>query len=206
MQITLLDAIARTRRAGATRRRVVRLLGTSAAVGALATAGLGGKSPAAKKSKNKAKTITICHEGQTRQVRKQGWQAHYPGATRGGCVRFEHPALFCTQWILSGGADPTTPIGVDDDLTITVNGTAVTSDANQMPDNIPPVSFAAHWGDQLTVTAVNATPACRAIGPLWLHCSILGESRQLSVGQNDGCVSNGWKAGPFFSQVYTVEL
>ena len=42
----------------------------------------------AKKKKNKGKgkkkeTITICHQGQTRTVKKKGWQKNFPGADSG---------------------------------------------------------------------------------------------------------------------------
>jgi len=36
-------------------------------------------------SGKKSKKISICYNGQTRKVKKQGWQRRYPGASKGTC-------------------------------------------------------------------------------------------------------------------------
>ena len=201
MNGTAFDGISRDLGQRSTRRGFLRLLGGAAAVGAVATVGLGGKSQAKKKKPGK---VTICYQGQIQRVSKRGWQNQYPGATLGECKA--QPAV-CTSWIISGGPDRTTPIGVDDDLKITVNGANVVNDANKMAGNIPAAPFTANVGDQIAVTAFDDNPACRSISPLWLHCATTGQKKQLSAGQNDGCVPAGTRTpSTFFSQVFTVGL
>jgi hypothetical protein len=200
MNGTAFDGISRNLVQGSTRRGFLRLLGGAAAAGTIAAVGLGETTRAKKKKPGK---VTICYQGQTRRVAKRGWQNQYPGATLGQCQA--QPAV-CTSWIISGGPDRTTPILVDDDLSITVNGKAIVSDGNKMAENIPAVTFPANVGDQIAVTAFDDNPACRSISPLWLHCATTGQKKQLSAGQNDGCVKSGRTAGTFFSQVFTVGL
>ena len=73
---------------------ITRLIGSRLSrrtgLGLLAAGLIGGPSDseAGKKKKNKGKKkekITICYEGQTRKVKKKGWQKNFPGATQGEC-------------------------------------------------------------------------------------------------------------------------
>ena len=203
MQGTAFDGVSRDFGQVSTRRSFFRLLGGAAAVGTLAAVGMGEGG----KAKKKPGKVTICDQGQVRKVAKRGWQNQFPGATLGACpVVDPPPPARCTQWILSGGPDRTTPIGVDDDLRVTVNGTPIPSDAKpQIAENISPVGFTANAGDQLAVTAFDANPACRAVSPLWLHCATTGQKKQLSAGQNDGCVKPGERTpGQFFNLLVAV--
>src|SRR5829696_4646500 len=98
MQATAFDGIAREVGEVATRRSVFRLLG-GAALSAGLVVGAGGslaKSKSKGRDRNhaqahgqtsaegkKSKKVTVCYQNQTRQVKKQGWQKRYPGATLG---------------------------------------------------------------------------------------------------------------------------
>ena len=156
------------------------------------------------------KTITICYQNQTLLVRKKRYQQQYPGATVGPCptggggsTGGGQPA--CTSWILSGGPDPTTPIAVDDDLTMAVNGKTILEDANGQASTHPPVVFTAQVGNELAVGAWDEIPTCRSLSPLWLHCVATGQKRQLFAGNNDGCAS-GRKKGYFINERYTISV
>lgn len=111
----------------------------------------------------------------------------------------------CRSWILSGGPSSTTPLSVDDDLSITLNGTSLLNDTNKTAGTFPAIPFTAQTGDSLAVTATDANPACRAVSPLWLHCTTSNKKRQLSAGQNDGCAP-GRTPGVFFNQVFTIKV
>lgn len=176
MQATAFDGITRDLGEGSTRRRFLRLLGGTMAIG-LGAAALDG--PAAAE----------------RRAGKQ--QTGQKGKGKG-------KGKVCRSWILSGGPSPTEPIGVDDDLQVTLNGVTILNDGNNVAGNLPPVPFRANVGDSLAVTARDVNPACRALSPLWLHCATNGQKRQLSAGQNDGCAP-GRTPGIFFNQVYRIK-
>ena len=50
---------------------------------ALIVAGVASQTPSP--SAAKSKKISICYKGQTRKVKKKGWQKRYQGATKGAC-------------------------------------------------------------------------------------------------------------------------
>ena len=152
----------------------------------------------------KGKKLTICVNGQTRTIPKKQL-ANFPGATKGACPTDTQQPVACTSWIISGGADRTTPISVDDDLQIMVNGVNVLNDTNGMAQNITPVAFTAQVGQSMGVIARDANPACRSLSPLWLHCATSTQKRQLFAGNNDGCAA-GRTAGTFVSEVYTISV
>jgi hypothetical protein len=205
-----------------TRRGIFRLLGGAVAVGAgLAVAASDeslaknrgkanrgrGRANDAVSAQGKGKKVTICFQNQTLMVKKSKL-GNYPGFTKGACTGGGNNGgtqqqVACTSWILSGGPAVTAPIGVDDDLSITVNGNSILKDDNKMASNLPPVPFVAQPGDALAITAVDTNPACRGLSPLWLHCATTGQKKQLSAGNSDGCAP-GRTAGQFFSQVFTV--
>ena len=222
MKTVVFDGIVREMGEVSTRRGFVRLLGGAAALGAglalggdsLAKGKRHGKARAEAHSKakgkgaiqaqGKKKTITICYQNQTRTVKKKGYQAKYPGAIVGPCPDRPQTAV-CTSWILSGGPDRTTPIAVDDDLHVMVNGVTVFNDADGKATAVPPIAFPAQVGDSLGVIARDANPACRSLSPLWLHCATTGQKRQLFAGNNDGCAP-ARTAGTFVSEVFTISL
>jgi hypothetical protein len=179
MRATDFDGTTQDLGAVSTRRSVLRLVG-----GAVAVATVG---------------ATYC--GPVSAKRKRGKKK--PGKTNPGQGQPQPQPVACTSWILSGGANPTTPIQVDDDLTLKVNGVTVFSDSDGMARPVSPVVFAAQVGDQLDVDASDVNPACRAISALWLHCATTGQKRQLSDGTDDGCAP-GRTPGVFFGGAYRV--
>jgi hypothetical protein len=153
----------------------------------------------------KSKKITICYNGLTRTAPKRDFQTRFPGATKGACPAGGQQPAACTSWVISGGPDRTTPIAVDDDLQIMVNGVNVLNDTNGMAQNITPVAFSAQVGQSIGVVARDVNPACRSLSPLWLHCATSTQKRQLFAGNNDGCAP-GRTAGTFVSEVYTISV
>jgi hypothetical protein len=224
MKAMMFDGLTRDLGEGSTRRSLLRLLGGAAAVGA--GIDLTGREESFARAKGhgtakaqahdqvraagKSKKITICYNGTTRTAPKRGWAQKYPGATKdvwgpiGQQPGGQQPAA-CTSWIFSGGPDRTTPIGVDGDLLIMVNGVNVLNDANGLAGSIPPVAFPAEVGQSLGVVARDVNPACRSLTPLWLHCASTGQKRQLFAGNNDGCAPVR-TAGTFVSEVYTISV
>jgi hypothetical protein len=215
MKAMAFDGITRELGAVSTRRGFVSMLGGAAALSAGLTLSAHGDGLAKGKNRGKAKAegrgkkirLTICYQNQTRTAKKKGYQKKYPGATVGPCpvTPGGQQQAVCTSWIVSGGPDRTTPISVDDDLRMMVNGVNVLNDADGKAGNLPPVAFAAQVGDSLGVVANDVGVACRSLSPLWLHCATTGQKRQLSAGNNDGCAP-GRTAGTFFSEVFTISL
>jgi hypothetical protein len=220
MKAMAFDGMARELGDVSTRRSFIRLFGGAAAMGAglvlanrvessARSKGHGNARSAAHgdvraAGKGKGKKITICYNGATRTIPKQKF-GNFPGATKGACPTGTQQPVACTSWIISGGPDRTTPISVDDDLQIMVNGANVLNDTNGMAQNIPPVAFPAQVGQSIGVIARDANPACRSLSPLWLHCATSTQKKQLFAGNNDGCAP-GRTAGTFVSEVYTVSV
>jgi hypothetical protein len=94
----------------------------------------------------------------------------------------------CTEFILSGGASPSETIGVDDDLTVYLNGAPIFVNDDGVATELPPIRFPAQHGDLLRVVATDVDPYCRGIDPLYLHCAPTGAVQVLDAdGQSDGC-------------------
>jgi hypothetical protein len=221
MDTAVFDGIVREMGEVSTRRSFARLLGGAVALGAglafggesLAKGKSHGKAHAQAKGKSagkaaaegkKGKKVTICFQNQTRSVKKQGWQKKYAGATLGPCATIPQQAV-CSSWILSGGPSVSTPIVVDDDLQVMLNGLVIGDDGDGKASTLPPLPFTAQVGDTLGIIARDAQASCRSLSPLWLHCATSGQKRQLTPGNNDGCAP-GRTPGTFFSEVYTVSL
>ena len=218
MKAMAFDGITREVSEVSTRRSLFRLIGGAAAMGAGLV--LTNRAESSAKGKNhgkaqtqshgnvhaagKSKKITICVNGQTRTIPKKKF-ADFPGATKGACPTGTQQPVACTSWIISGGSDRTTPISVDDDLQIMVNGTNVLNDTNGAAGNLTPVAFTAQVGQSIGVVARDVNPACRSLSPLWLHCATSTQKRQLFAGNNDGCAA-GRTAGTFVSEVYTISV
>jgi hypothetical protein len=224
MHGTAFDGITRQLGEVATRRSVFRLLGGATLSASLVLGGgeslAKGKGEGRDKKKNDArgknqaqgqgqisaegkrgKKVTICHQNQTRRVKKQDWRQKYEGATLGRCSTTPQPAD-CTSWILSGGPNPGDPIVVDDDLVIDhyVDGGQVYTlfrDRDKQANTLQPIGFKAFVGDTLRITAYDENPACRSLSPLWLHCATTGQKRQVFAGNSDGCAA-GRTAGAYF--------
>jgi len=116
----------------------------------------------------------------------------------------------CTSFILSGGPLPTETIGVDDDLTLYRNGTAIFVNDDGFATELDPIPFTAASGDQLRVVATDVDPFCRGIDPLYLHCVETGFVQILDVdGQVDGCSPPAPPRPPntvFYDQTFTIAV
>ena len=138
MKAMAFDGIARELGEASTRRSIFRLLGGAAAMGAGLAMTTGEQIRAKGKDRDKArsqgqvmaqgKKITICYQNKTRKVKKKGYKTKYPGATLGPCPKTQ--PVVCSSWILSGGASVSTPIVVDDDLQVMLNGLVIGDDNN----------------------------------------------------------------------------
>jgi hypothetical protein len=51
----------------------------------LTAGGIGQRLASSAAGKKKKQKISVCYQGQTRKVKKKGWQKRYPGATKGAC-------------------------------------------------------------------------------------------------------------------------
>jgi hypothetical protein len=131
-----------------------------------------------------------------------GYKSKFPGATLGACTTV--PQQACTTWILSGGPNPTDPIGVDDNLLIWIaGGKVIVQDGDNMAKPVPAVPFEAQVGDGMWVHASDAG-GCRSLSPLWLHCAATGQKKQLFPGwSSTGC---NHSPGLFIKQHFYIEL
>lgn len=115
----------------------------------------------------------------------------------------------CTAFILSGGPSPDETIGVDDDLTLYLNGTPIFINDDGFASELPPIYFSAQNGDELRVVATDVDPFCRGIDPLYLHCAATGAVQVLDAdGQSDGCVTPGTRPPNFvfYDQIFTIAV
>ena len=129
------------------------------------------------------------------------------GATcrEGQCVA----TATCPQLVLSGGSSPGETIGVDDDLTLYVNGTVAFVNDDGFATELSPIVVSARNGDSLRVVATDVDPFCRAIDPLYLHCPSTGTFQVLDAdGQLDGCAAPGTRPANFvfYDQTFTVAV
>ena len=110
----------------------------------------------------------------------------------------------CFYYVLSGGPALNDPIEIDDDLTVSLNGTPLLEDVDGVTNILDPIAFQAAPGDELTVTARDAQGPCRKIGALWLHCAIGGDPVRLTTGQDDGCDPARPVPEVFFTQTWVI--
>lgn len=225
MEATTFDGISRNFGSVSTRRGFVRLLGGAAVLGAALA---DGEESEAKKGRDKGrqqvsaqgkgkKKITICYQGQTRTVKKKGYQTKFPGATKGACPRDsdqggdsdqgdggQNPQI-CTQWLISGGPNQSDRLAADDDLSIfnlSKGGQGILfGDNNRLASTYAPVPFDATVGDKLKIVAFDGG-GCRSVSPLWLHCRSTGQKRLLYPGYTGaGC---NYQSGTFVNEQVEV--
>lgn len=125
--------------------------------------------------------------------------------SEGQCVS----SSLCTAFILSGGLSPTETIGVDDDLTLYLNGTVIYVNNDGQASELAPIPFTAQNGDMLRVVATDVDPFCRGIDPLYLHCATTGAVQVLDAdGQLDGCAPPGTRPANFvfYDQTFTIAV
>ena len=110
-------------------------------------------------------------------------------------------------YILSGGRSSDTPIEVDDDLKVIVNGKIVFSDSDSVSTkdvraswNGHPIKFSASYGDSVKIVAINSGGGEIELSPLYLH--VKDESILLTKGvtkKEDGDYE-------FFSEAYRITI
>jgi hypothetical protein len=128
----------------------------------------------------------ICQDGQT--------------CREGTCV------ATCTEFILSGGPSPEETIGVDDDLTVYLNGSAIFVNDDQFASELPPNHFTGQNGDQLRIVATD-TAFCRSIDPLYLHCASTGAVQVLDAnGLDEGCDASRPVPQVFYDKTFTINM
>ena len=171
MQATQVAKIGRKRMEISSRRGFLRLIGGAGALGAAEAVATSAGS-ARKRRRNRCMGCVL-------------EKAH---CVNGKCVPRPQRAITCTRWILSGGPEQSAPIVVDDGLLVRVVGQPgeIIGDADQWVSSLSPVAFTAFVGDVLEVQAFDASPECRSLSPLWLHCATSGKKRQLFAGNSDG--------------------
>jgi hypothetical protein len=119
--------------------------------------------------------------------------------------------VVCENAVLSGGANATDDVSVDDDLEVRLNGTPVFVDSDDVANNHPPTQLGpVRNGDQLRVIASNslAHGGCRYLDPLYLHCPATGAVQVLDA---DGYPQDNCGAPPpggevFYDTTFTVSL
>lgn len=109
------------------------------------------------------------------------------------------------ELVLSGGADPTDPLWVDDDLSVFLNKNAILVDDNEHSDeDLGTVSFTAKDRARLRVVARDVHTGCRSRSPLYLHSTSDGTSHLLAPEIND-CTG---KTAPavFYDKTFDIAL
>lgn len=222
MDATTFDGISRNLGSVSSRRCFVRLLGGTAAVGAVLVAGTDtlargkrnsrgrDRDQVSAQGKGKGKKITICYLNQTKTVKKSKL-GNFPGAIRGACPAGGgnpggggQPPTACTRWIISGGPSQTAKISADDDLgvyNLSRGGAGIISEFDRKASVISPAVFDANVGERINIVGYDAG-GCRSLSELWLHCVETGASRKVYAGYNGG--GCGYGAGTFVNQEFIV--
>ncbi len=117
-------------------------------------------------------------------------------------------------YTVSGGASVFDWFGIDDDVTFTVNGVAVYTDANRTKDTLPPFTIEAARGDVIGIVATDHNYCDMALDALFLHWGT-GESQLLNAAVCDSacadsvCYTGGYNGpwpGVFFDEAYVVAI
>ena len=110
-------------------------------------------------------------------------------------------------YTLSGGPSPETPLVVDDDLEVRVNGETVFIDNDKVWTGSwwatwrgKPITFSASPGDVLQIIATNPGGGDIALSPLYLH--VKGQSLKLS----DGVTRRRSEIYTFFDKEFTISI
>ena len=118
------------------------------------------------------------------------------------------------QYVISGGPTEFDYIGVDDDLTIYLNGTQIYADSDHTKTNLPPIAFDAVIGDELRIVVTDAKETEAAVDALQLHWGTgssqeLNDSLCLSSAPANACY-DGTYAGPWptvvLDEAYTISI
>lgn len=100
-------------------------------------------------------------------------------------------------YTISGGDSIFDYFNVDDDVTITLNGTAVFEDTNATKDTHPPLEIEATRGDVIGITATDQNYCNKVIDALVLHWGT-GESQALNDAVCDSaCAENACYSGDY---------
>ena len=110
-------------------------------------------------------------------------------------------------YTLSGGPSPETPLVVDDDLEVRVNGETVFIDNDKVWTGSwwatwrgKPITFSASPGDVLQIIATNPGGGDIVLSPLYLH--VKGQSLKLS----DGVTRRRSEIYTFFDKEFTISI
>ncbi len=120
----------------------------------------------------------------------------------------EEPVLYT----ISGGATLFDYWTVDDDVTITLNGTTLFADTNQTQDNHAPIQFEAAAGDILRIVATDHNYCQLSMDGLFLHWGTgmvqgLNEAICMSACEGDACYDgtyNGPWPSVFLDEEYEI--
>ena len=115
------------------------------------------------------------------------------------------PDVLAADFILSGGEDSSTPICVDDQINVYVNGNAVFTDYGQAgcKGTIP---LQAEDGDLIALEAIDAYGSCRALTPVYIHRSDCDAYDLITKGRDDGCNNYPASSDPFITASYRLNL
>jgi hypothetical protein len=118
------------------------------------------------------------------------------------------PAAACANAVLSGGPDPAETIGVDDDITVYLNGNVIFTENNQFAQETPPIALGAvSNGDLIRVTANDSTifGGNRQIEPIYLHCLTTGAVQVLDAdGFHDPDQNHPPSDDTFYDETFVV--
>ncbi len=114
----------------------------------------------------------------------------------------------CPDAVLSGGQSPAETIGVDDDLSVYLNGSVVFSEDDDFAQETPPIHLGpVSPGDKVRVTANDSRifGGHRQIEPLYLHCPSTGAVQVLDRdGFEDPNVNYPPSNDVFYDRTFTV--
>ena len=128
-----------------------------------------------------------------------------------GCVGLstsQHPTPATSmQYTLSGGPSPETPLVVDDDLEVMVNGKTVFIDNDRVSTgdgrarwNGNPITFLASPGDTLRIIATNPGGTYIELSELYLHV------KEQSLKLSDGVTQRRSEIYTFFDKEFTISI
>jgi hypothetical protein len=117
-------------------------------------------------------------------------------------------------YTISGGESEFDYFSVDDDISFTLNGVTIYTDADHTKDTLPPFQFEAQRGDVLGIIASDQNYCDKTLDALYLHWGT-GESQPLneaicdSACPDSACYSGDYSGpwpGVFLDETYTIEI
>lgn len=112
-----------------------------------------------------------------------------------------YPADEPVEYTLSGGDSIFDYMGVDDDVTVYLNGTVVYSDTDGHPSSLPPFTFEANPGDEIRIKVIDQNITDTFLDPVVLHFGT--DSRQ---NLTDGFCLSSDPTSPCYDSTYTTNM